>query len=267
MRKNLTELVSNSDLIPGIYNYCDRWCERCQFRERCLVFATENEDTEHLSEGWDSKNRAFWNKLAQAFDEAQLMLAGLMPPTNRNSQSAKSEKTKIKNARQTRSVEKHQLTHAGRDYAAAATEWFSELAETMASREVGCGEVSTKESETFLEATEVIQWYQYQIAVKVLRALSSRAREGSCDEFASPDSELKDSDGSAKVALVGIDRSISAWRLIQIALPESSATVMPLLLQLHRLRSQVEAEFPLARDFVRPGFDEQHPTAEVINDE
>jgi len=25
-------------MIPGIYNYCDRWCERCVFSRRCRVF-------------------------------------------------------------------------------------------------------------------------------------------------------------------------------------------------------------------------------------
>jgi len=25
--------------IPGIYNYCDRWCETCAFTSRCRVFA------------------------------------------------------------------------------------------------------------------------------------------------------------------------------------------------------------------------------------
>ena len=25
--------------IVGVYNYCDRWCEQCQFTSRCRVFA------------------------------------------------------------------------------------------------------------------------------------------------------------------------------------------------------------------------------------
>ncbi len=27
--------------IPGIHNYCDRWCERCPFSSRCRAFAIE----------------------------------------------------------------------------------------------------------------------------------------------------------------------------------------------------------------------------------
>jgi hypothetical protein len=47
-RRTLTELANNPDLISGIYNYCDRWCERCPLTSRCLVYATEQEDGDSL---------------------------------------------------------------------------------------------------------------------------------------------------------------------------------------------------------------------------
>src|SRR5262245_51677528 len=30
--------AGNPNLIPGIYNYCDRRCERCPFTERCFQY-------------------------------------------------------------------------------------------------------------------------------------------------------------------------------------------------------------------------------------
>jgi hypothetical protein len=57
------------------------------------------------------------------------------------------------------------------------------------------------------------------------------------------------------VALIGIDRSIAAWRLMQLSLPERAASIVPLILQLERLRNRLEKAFPEARSFVRPGFD------------
>ena len=33
--------------IPGIYNYCDRWCERCKFTSQCLLFTNESKITTH----------------------------------------------------------------------------------------------------------------------------------------------------------------------------------------------------------------------------
>ena len=65
-RRSLTELASNPDLISGIYNYCDRWCERCPLTSRCLVFATEQVDHNGSAQSHDLNNEAFWHKLNSA---------------------------------------------------------------------------------------------------------------------------------------------------------------------------------------------------------
>ena len=41
--------------IPGIYNYCDRWCERCPLTARCRVFAMEE-----VRKRGDDYYAAFW---------------------------------------------------------------------------------------------------------------------------------------------------------------------------------------------------------------
>jgi len=33
--------LPEGDFIPGIYNYCNRWCERCLYTEKCRLFADE----------------------------------------------------------------------------------------------------------------------------------------------------------------------------------------------------------------------------------
>src|SRR5678815_1326912 len=73
-RRTLTELANNPDLISGIYNYCDRWCERCPLTSRCLVYATEQEDNDS-PEPHDSRNEAFWRKLNTIFQESREMLS------------------------------------------------------------------------------------------------------------------------------------------------------------------------------------------------
>ena len=40
-RRTLTELARNPNLISGVYNYCDRWCERCPLSSRCLLYAQD----------------------------------------------------------------------------------------------------------------------------------------------------------------------------------------------------------------------------------
>jgi len=40
---DLLNLADNPRFIPGIYNYCDRWCERCPLTARCLNYAMSAE--------------------------------------------------------------------------------------------------------------------------------------------------------------------------------------------------------------------------------
>lgn len=65
----------------------------------------------------------------------------------------------------------------------------------------------------------------------------------------------RDSDGSAKVALIAIDRSIAAWGVMRKHFPERENNMLDILVHLDRLRKGVEKTFPNARAFIRPGFD------------
>jgi hypothetical protein len=249
MRKNLTELANNPDLIPGIYNYCDRWCERCPLTSRCLVYATENEPTDNNdTQNDDSRNAAFWQTLSETLAEVRQ----LIPEWAKQTLDLDTYPQQNTVRRRSRQVDNHPLTKAGKQYARTASEWFRELDHnseiTMTSAERP--EVDRQNPQPFEDAREVIQWYQYQIAVKTMRALSARNEDDSEDNDVP-----KDSDGSAKVALIGIDRSIAAWRLMQRSLSDRAESIVPLILELDSLRTKLEKSFPQARDFIRPGFD------------
>jgi hypothetical protein len=251
-RRNLTELANNPDLISGIYNYCDRWCERCPLTSRCLVYATEQEDHDSL-ESRDISNEAFWQKLGSIFLETRELIVAWAREAGMDLAAPAEEEGK-RYHRKKQLVDNHPLTKAGKKYANAASDWFRELDHAIVVSDMRATENDLDHSERQEDAREVIQWYQYQIAVKTMRALSGRREDMEEDpeiaEFP------RDSDGSAKVALIGIDRSIAAWRLIQLCLPERACSIVSLMLQLEHLRQCLEKVFPDAREFVRPGFDE-----------
>ncbi len=252
-RRILTELTSNPDLISGIYNYCDRWCERCPLTSRCLVYATEQEDQDGSPESHDVRNEAFWRKLASVFQETQQMIAEWAKEAGLDLSHADEEDVKARK-RKRQVIDHHPLARAGRRYANAASDWFRELDQNIEISDLRMTESDREQAEQLEDAREVIQWYQYQIAVKTMRALSGR--DDGWEEHPDLVDVPKDSDGSAKVALIGIDRSIAAWRLVQLSLPDRSTSIVPLILQLERLRKRIEKSFPEAREFVRPGFDE-----------
>jgi len=63
--------MANSNMISGIHNWCDRWCERCPFVSRCAVGAA---DAALPSEAKDMNNEAFWKVLSDSFTKALEML-------------------------------------------------------------------------------------------------------------------------------------------------------------------------------------------------
>ena len=245
-RRTLTELANNPDLIAGIYNYCDRWCERCPLTSRCLVYATEQEDDDS-PESRDVRNEAFWRKLGAIFLETREMVVEWAREA-RVDLTGPAEGEEKRSHRRRQLIDNHPLAKSGKKYANAASDWFREFDQTI---EISDLRATENEREHLEDAREVIQWYQYQIAVKTIRALSGRREEEDPELADFP----KDSDGSAKVALIGIDRSIAAWRLMQLSLPERADSIVTLILQLERLRYRLENGFPQARRFIRPGFD------------
>jgi hypothetical protein len=101
------------------------------------------------------------------------------------------------------------------------------------------------------DCLEVIRWYQPQIWVKLCRAAGGTIRSMIEDL----ECLQEDANGSAKVALLGIERSIAAWAALLPHLPDQEPGILRLLAILNRLLRQAETAFPNARAFQRPGFD------------
>ena len=253
-RETLTELAANPEFISGIYNYCDRWCERCPFSSKCLLYAQEKEDEDDSPESRDINNEAFWRKLAAVFQETRQLIEEWAKEAGIDLSVVHEDELNARQKRRDRAW-RNGLAVAGKEYASSVTDWFAEFDQIIAASDVPETEADSEQAAQLQDARDVIYWYQYQIAVKTMRALSSRDDELLDGEF-DDEPYRRDSDGSAKVALIGIDRSISAWRIVQLCVPERAELVVPLILQLEKLRARTEKKFPDARNFIRPGFDE-----------
>jgi len=100
------------------------------------------------------------------------------------------------------------------------------------------------------EALAIVLWDSTFIGGKLTRAVHGR------DLGNDPDGDpiQNDWNGSAKIALIAIERSESAWQAIARATGNVAAA--ELASALGTLRGKVEDAFPFARLFIRPGFDE-----------
>jgi hypothetical protein len=251
--KDLIDLADDPNLISGIYNYCDRWCERCSFSGRCLLYATEKADEDDDPASRDINNEAFWHKLASIFAQTREMISAWAEENGVDLSPSVLAEAEEQNDRKRVQTRNHPLAKAAEEYAFTVNQWFEnefKQVEVFSDTSAGSNE-NVDHDDDVDNYLEVIRWYQFLIAVKLMRGISSRVEE---DEYG--DEEWHDSDGSAKVALIAIDRSISAWKLVAELRSENADSIRKLLLDLEKLRLHAEREFPRARDFIRPGFDE-----------
>jgi hypothetical protein len=232
-----------NDRIAFISEYCDRWCERCAFTSRCSSYAVQAAmgmcgdfaDAVELAVG---APRAAEATPGDADTEDRTRLE-IREPTPRESQEfEKDEKTRK------RRIDASPVTTIAASMTIAASRWFRRSSDAV--RAGGDAVV--------VEALEIVAWDSHLIAAKLHRALSGRDRHQTDQDFDDVDPVQNDWNGSAKVALISIDRSEGAWQAIAQATGDPAA--VGLAEGLADLRREVEKAFPSAQRFTRPGFDE-----------
>jgi hypothetical protein len=247
--------------ISGIFNYCDRWCERCTFTSRCAVYEDESElPVEEL----DMKNKAFWDRLGQNFMKAKDLLQKVAEESGVDLEAVQvemQEKERRKERIKHESRE-HPLSQLTFKYSAIGREWLKtqpgmldrlDALKTELTLGVESQEGARQQTVIIKDSLAVIQWYLAFIHVKLVRALMGKLSTEAPDH---EETYPRDYDGSAKIALIAIDRSIQAWSQLFEILPENEDDFFKILSMLQKIKAMTVEEFPNALAFVRPGFDE-----------
>ena len=236
----LVARARNPRLIPGIYNYCDGRCLRCPFIERCLTYL----DNQELLSAEDN-DRSLGDTVGESLQRTLEMLAEVAKREGVSLEAATDEAL----APSTEDLGRHRedaLAVRAREYAHLAWRVGRALAPLAEAR--GDADV--------IEAVGTIEWFSSMISAKLYRAICGQA------EAWEPAGETQsDCNGSAKVALIGIIESRKAWAVLMEA-GRAAADGVPAraVVMLVELEAAVRDRFPLAMQFVRPGFDEsEHP--------
>ena len=253
-KEMLKGLAGSKQFIEGIYNYCDRWCERCPLTSRCLNYALEGGED---SEDRDLSNQAFWDKFSASLQVAVELLEEFAAEHGIDLEALDSETAEAEEEKREEMARDHRCCRAALNYGEMVNDWFESARELQGGSDAEPGGEmelhpdGTGQEDDLRDALEVIRWYQHQIYVKLLRAVRGSLVDGLKVE----EGFQKDSDGSAKVALIGIDRSVAAWGEVRDRFPFLDQETVRLAAHLERLRREVERAFPGARAFIRPGFD------------
>jgi hypothetical protein len=262
-RRSLRELARDPRFIQGVYNYCDRWCERCPLSNRCLNYAMELERDDGDPASRDLANEKFWKKLHETFQETMAIVSedAKARGIDLDDPRLRAEVAAQERAERRCAAKNRPLASKAMAYIKAVDQWMDGAKRLLAAK---VGELKTQarleigdpkaEMEKLSDFMDVIRWYQHFIYVKLCRAIDSRASE----ELETDEEQKKypkDSDGTALIALIAMDRSMGAWAGLREALGDDADGILDLLARLTALRRETETLFPDARAFVRPGFD------------
>lgn len=247
---------NNPDFIAGIHNYCDRWCQRCTHSSKCMVFAMEQESFD-VPKTKDINNKKFWAEIASSLQTAIELLEEIAEDLDLDFSELDSSSITVEEI--DKMVVKHPLSKMSQKYSEEVNKWFENATGELKTRGIQLekkAEMGFPEKELVIEAKElndrleIVRWYQHQIHIKIQRAL-----QGQMDEFET-DPIQNDANGSAKVAFIGISRSIAAWAELYNEYPAFKDEILDILALLEKLRSFLQEYFPNLHKFQRPGFDE-----------
>lgn len=250
--------MSNKN-IPGIYNYCDRWCERCTFTERCLNYSMTKDDEFNENATAEEHSTNALQKVSSVFEDITKMLQEKANELgidwdevlkNAEEESHKNDHEDLMNEETSLLANKY----AEAAYAFTERAKLDDAMNQMLQQRVDLGlsdiEKVTKEAALINDCFEVIQWYMFFIPSKVFRAISGKKQDNDVWD----DPVQSDYNGSAKISLLAIDKSLLSFQYLLPYYNEDE--VLDKLAMLSELKRKLLEEFPQAMDFVRPGFDE-----------
>lgn len=253
--------MSKSDFISGIYNYCDRWCERCSYTERCRVhFDTERSARRLRRKGQDPESiDAALAQMGRSFKQVHRMLArsAKAQGLDLDELAARTDMAEEEEAHQ--AAENHPVALIAGEYTDACAKLLERLHEVFndsaddARQRARFMDVAA-EAEHLLEvreAVEVLGWDHMLITVKIMRAVRSQMDAQREDpEWA--DVSIQDAAGSASVARRCLGRSKTALLTIYEWDEQFRDEAIGLLAQAEKIEAELAEQIPGCMDFTWP---------------
>ncbi|MBL7898200.1 MAG: hypothetical protein JNJ99_06675 [Crocinitomicaceae bacterium] len=241
-------IINPQDKIPNMHLYCDRWCEKCPVTSRCEIFVPAANLT-HSNNQLDFGNyqQTLINLYQWASEnniQPEEIVAGSLADQNRREKNRKNPRT-------------NETSKLAADYRIESMNFKSKYKDKFnqfRQSSISHAEINPSADRTaefkVQQAFEVIGWYELQMPLKITRAYLG--------EYESMENEKKymETNGSAKVVLTSIERSMPAWETIGNYFPELENNCKKFILLLDRIRKRILADFPEAPSFIRPGIDE-----------
>jgi len=236
-------------MIPGIYNYCDRWCERCVFSGRCRVFRDMRVMEHAIARGQDPAE-AVGNLAVAEYKEAERERSpaeraewdDTMARARAILADLDLEDADAQLKRRDAWIEAQPVNRTSHEYGQLAMDVCVPLQDMLPSA-----------SDAVRPAIDTVLHLAALIPAKVYRALTGLPAESGDEDWDAD--RLDDANGSAKVVRLAIAESREAWAALA-GVPSLAGVPESMIRQLGEMDAELARLFPGALAFVRPGFDD-----------
>lgn len=238
----------NKSYIAGIYNYCDRWCEKCTFTSHCLLFTNESKIvTQEILKPGDSLDieKIFNMNFNESPDELEDEL--LESLSDENSNEDKEDNSEIN---------KYPLSKLADDFFLNSHSLIKKMDERYNFYALAGKRKVDSIFNSFFEEFETFVWFYPLIAAKIKRAVSSKLEILKDDDEDMISIREYDMNGSAKISVIALEKTIKTLNKLFDKMPDFKNDISDLLVTAGELLNLTEEEFPGFNSFVRPGFDE-----------
>src|SRR5262245_45669995 len=217
--------------IDFISAYCDRWCERCGFTDRCSAYACQIAiamcgDEEAGIELAVGRPQAVGREKEKSVGERLMEEMESATPSETELAAAEREEEQRR-----KRIDSDPLTETADTYMQIALAWLKDHSER----------VRSMAEPAVVDALEVISWDVFLIGAKRRRARGGRDRRRHEEDW-DDDPIQNDWNGSAKVALISLARSDAAWQTMANLPNNGGAAVV--VDTITRLRTAANQQFP-----------------------
>lgn len=270
----MNELNFMHENISGIYNYCDRWCEKCTFTNRCLLFKQEAErEIKHILRD-ENKNdpdilaKDLKDDLQEAFEHINKFM------DEEDEQYEEFEMDDFEDDDEEEGVDGFEkeffeeeisdeerpstfLKNADNPLILLSENLFKDFYNYYDRLKLNFpDELEEKNPQSSLQQNlDILGWYTPQLHVKIRMSYWNKHKlsKSKDPEIAEIDEEMLNV--SSRIAFIGIENSIKALTYLQQKNIEPQITLTSLLTTINQIRKLFVEEFPDALTYKRPYFD------------
>jgi len=262
----MNELNFMHENISGIYNYCDRWCEKCSYANKWLLFKREAErNIKHVLRDEDPNDlKVFSKDFAESFQEAFNLLSDKMKDEeidedlnemveeelNDFIDELKEETSETELVKDFHRRYKDNLVNQTEKFFKDFYDYYEKI-NTIFTID-GVSSVSADYKKLQLE---IAGWYAPQIHVKTRMCLLSKKKLVKPLNQTSREVELEIFNVNCRIAYTGICKTISALEEISKFILKNYSFISDLLKQMNEIKANFVIEYPNVLVYKRPYFD------------